>query len=78
MAVMHDVGHPEEKRNTGRVVEDGHADPGVEWMRDLKRHHLAHQTSASPGDLDRAIPDALDQSNAWRRRHPSDSQQTAA
>jgi len=46
--------------------------------RDLKRHHLAHQTFASPDGLDRAIHDAAAKVNAERHCHPLDSQQTAA
>jgi len=46
--------------------------------RDLKRHHLAHQTFTGPTALDRAIHDAAAKLNAERRRHPLDSQQTAA
>ena len=39
---------------------------------------MGEEMLAGPGDLDRAIPDSLAQSNAWRRRHPLESQQTAA
>ena len=46
--------------------------------RDLKRHHLAHQTFTGPEDLDRAIHDAIAKLNAERHRHPLDSQRTAA
>ena len=46
--------------------------------RDLKRHHLAHQTFTGPNDLDRAIHDAVTKLNAERSRHPSGSQQIAA
>jgi DDE superfamily endonuclease len=46
--------------------------------RDLKRHHLAHQTFTGPEDLDRAIHDAVAKLNAERRHHPLDSQQRAA
>jgi transposase len=38
--------------------------------RDLKRHHLAHQTFSGPQDLDRAIQDAVMKLNAERNRHP--------
>ncbi|CAA9228775.1 MAG: hypothetical protein AVDCRST_MAG08-983 [uncultured Acetobacteraceae bacterium] len=46
--------------------------------RDLKRHHLAHQTFAGPDDLDRAIHDAVAKLNAERNRDPSASQRSAA
>ena len=46
--------------------------------RDLKRHHLAHQTFKGPEDLDRAIHDAVATLNAERSRHPLGCQQTAA
>ena len=41
----------------------------VLW-RDLKRHHLAHQTFTGPEDLDRAIHDAVRKLNTERNRHP--------
>ena len=46
--------------------------------RDLKRHHLAHQTFKGPEDLDRAIHDAVATLNAERSRHPLGCQRTAA
>jgi hypothetical protein len=46
--------------------------------RDLKRHHLAHQTFAGPDDLDRAIHDAVAELNTERSRHPMGSQRRAA
>ena len=46
--------------------------------RDLKRHHLAHQTFTGPEALDRAIHDAVAKLNAERRRQPLDTQRTAA
>jgi hypothetical protein len=49
----------------------------VLW-RDLKRHHLAHQTFTGPDDLDCAIHEAVMQLNAERNRHPSANQQIAA
>jgi transposase len=42
----------------------------VLW-RDLKRHHLAHQTFTGPDDLDCAIHDAVRKLNTERSRHPS-------
>jgi transposase InsO family protein len=65
---------------------------GVEWLpkyapelndiealwRDLKRHHLAHQTFTGPEALDRAIHDAVAKLNAERRHHPLDSHRKAA
>ena len=49
----------------------------VLW-RDLKRHHLAHQTFSGPEDLDRAIQDAVMKLNTERNRHPWANQQIAA
>jgi hypothetical protein len=46
--------------------------------RDLKRHHLAHQTFTGPDDLDRAIHDAAARLNAERSRDPLASQRIAA
>ncbi len=46
--------------------------------RDLKRHHLAHQTFTGPDDLDRAIHQAVITLNTERNRHPWDNQQMAA
>ena len=46
--------------------------------RDLKRHHLAHQTFAGPEDLDCAIHDAVAKLNAERSRAPLASQRIAA
>ena len=46
--------------------------------RDLKRHHLAHQTFTGPQDLDCAIHEAVMKLNAERNRHPWANQQMAA
>lgn len=46
--------------------------------RDLKQHHLAHQTFAGPDDLDRAIHDAVAELNTERSRYPLGSQRRAA
>ena len=46
--------------------------------RDLKRHHLAHQTFNGPDDLDGAIHEAVMKLNAERNRHPWANQQMAA
>jgi transposase len=46
--------------------------------RDLKRHHLAHQTFAGPDDLDRAIHHAAAKLNAERSRDPLARQRIAA
>jgi transposase len=46
--------------------------------RDLKRHHLAHQTFTGPQDLDRAIQDAVMKLNAERNPHPWANQLIAA
>ena len=46
--------------------------------RDLKRHHLAHQTSTGPQDLDCAIHEAVMKLKAERTRHPWANQQIAA
>src|SRR4051812_7109472 len=49
----------------------------VLW-RDLKRHHLAHQTFAGPQDLDQAIHDAVRKLNTERSRHPLANHRIAA
>jgi DDE superfamily endonuclease len=46
--------------------------------RDLKRHHLAHQTFTGPDGLDGAIRDAVAKLNAERNRDPLASQRIAA
>src|SRR4029453_15992144 len=46
--------------------------------RDLKRHHLAHQTFPGPDDLDRTTPGAVLKRHTERNRHPWDNQQIAA
>ena len=46
--------------------------------RDLKRHHLAHQTPSGPEDLDQANHDAVRKLNTERSRYPRDNQQIAA
>jgi len=46
--------------------------------RDLKRHHLAHQTFTGPDDLDRAIHQAVITLNTERNRHPWANQRIAA
>ena len=46
--------------------------------RDLKRHHLAHQTFNGPNDLDRAIHEAGGKLNTERNRHPLANHRTAA
>jgi transposase len=49
-----------------------------EVWRDLKRHHLAHQTFTGADDLDHAIHNAVAKLNKERTRHPLDSQRIAA
>jgi len=49
----------------------------VLW-RDLKRHHLAHQTFAGPEDLDQAIHDAVRKLNTERSRHSLANRRIAA
>jgi transposase len=49
----------------------------VLW-RDLKRHHLAHQTFSGPEDLDCAIHEAVIKLNTERNRHPLANQRIAA
>ncbi len=49
----------------------------VLW-RDLKRHHLAHQTFTGPDDLDCAIQKAVITLNTERSRHPWGNQKIAA
>jgi transposase len=46
--------------------------------RDLKRHHLAHQTFNGPNDLDRAIHEAVGKLNTERNRHPLANHRIAA
>ena len=46
--------------------------------RDLKRHHLAHQTFTGPQDLDCAIHEAVMKLNAERNPHPWANQLIAA
>jgi transposase len=46
--------------------------------RDLKRHHLAHQTLSGPDDLDRAIQDAVTKLNTERSHRSWAKQQIAA
>ncbi len=46
--------------------------------RDLKRHHLAHQTFIGPDDLDCAIQEAVIKLNTERSRYPWANQQIAA
>ena len=41
-----------------------------ELWRDLKRHHLAHQTFTGPDDLDHAIHEAVMKLNVERSHHP--------
>ena len=49
----------------------------VLW-RDLKRHHLAHQTFTGPEDLDRAIHKAVLKLNTERNRHSWANRRIAA
>src|SRR4051794_25969335 len=46
--------------------------------RDLKRHHLAHQTFSGPEDLDRAIHEAVGKLNTERNPHPLANHRIAA
>src|SRR3954453_23412916 len=46
--------------------------------RDLKRHHLAHQTFRGPEDLDRAIHQAVMKLNTERNHHPLANHRRAA
>jgi transposase len=46
--------------------------------RDLKRHHLAHQTFTGPDDLDGALQKAVIKLNIERNRHPWANQPIAA
>ena len=46
--------------------------------RDVKRHHLAHQTFASADDLERGIHHALTDLNRERMHHPLDNQRVSA
>ena len=49
-----------------------------ELWRDLKRHHLAHQTFTGPEHLDHAIHEAVMKLNAERHKHPLAIHQIAA
>jgi len=49
-----------------------------EVWRDLKRHHLAHQTFNGADDLDHGIHRTVAKLNTERRRRPLDSQRSAA
>lgn len=49
-----------------------------EVWRDLKRHHLAHQTFRNADHLDRAVHDAVLGLNQERSRYPLDHQRIAA
>ncbi len=49
-----------------------------ELWRDLKQHHLAHQTFAGPDDLDCAIHEAVRMLNRERHRHPLANHRIAA
>jgi transposase len=49
-----------------------------ELWRDLKRHHLAHQTFAGPENLDEAIHEAVLMLNRKRNRHPLANHRIAA
>ena len=49
-----------------------------ELWRDLKQHHLAHQTFAGPENLDDAIHEAVMMLNRERNRHPLANHRIAA
>ena len=49
-----------------------------ELWRDLKQHHLAHQTFSGPESLDAAIHEATMKLNRERHRHPLASHRIAA
>jgi transposase len=49
-----------------------------EVWRDLKRHHLAHQTFTGAEDLDHAIHEAVMKLNIERNRHPLPNPRIAA
>ena len=49
-----------------------------ELWRDLKQHHLAHQTFAGPENLDDAIHEAVTMLNRERNRHPLANHRIAA
>jgi transposase len=49
-----------------------------ELWRDLKQHHLAHQTFAGPENLDDAIHEAVTMLNCERSRHPWANHRIAA
>src|SRR3954470_1959258 len=64
-------------RNSGRYRRPLFKSSEGLW-RDLKRHHLAHQTFAGPDNLDQAIHDAVRKLNTERSRHPLANHRTAA
>jgi transposase len=49
-----------------------------ELWRDLKQHHLAHQTFDGPNNLDDAIQEAVRMLNRERHRHPLADHRIAA
>src|SRR3712207_9592502 len=49
-----------------------------ELWRDLKRHHLAHQTFTGADELDQAIHEAVMTLNRERHRHPLPNHRIAA
>jgi hypothetical protein len=49
-----------------------------ELWRDLKQHHLAHQTFSGPDNLDEAIHEAVMMPNRERNRHPLANYRNAA
>jgi transposase len=49
-----------------------------ELWRNLKRHHLAHQTFTGPGNSDDAIHESVTMLNCERSPHPSANHSIAA
>jgi transposase len=82
---------PTSKRTRAALAQRAHW-LTVEWLpkyapdlnaiealwRDLKRHHLAHQTFTGADDLDHAIHEAVATLNRERNRHPLPNHQIAA
>src|SRR3954471_13046282 len=60
------------------AIESRHDNTIEGVWRNLKRHHLAHQTFTGPYDLDCAIQDAVMKLNTERNRHPLANHRIAA
>ena len=70
-------GRPGSRSNGCRKYAPELNDIEERW-RDVKRHHLAHQTFTGPEDLDQAIQEAVMKLNHERSRHPLADQRIPA